>query len=70
MPDFKARIGREVPQEGKTRVVFSIRTSRGSRLEIDGVYDEAVVLAAWKFVCANDAKGNALPINVHQSQER
>ncbi|RQS39741.1 hypothetical protein [Burkholderia sp. Bp8990] len=54
--DFKARIGRDIPKEGETRVVFSIRTSRGNRLELDGLFDEAVVLKAWSELCANQAK--------------
>lgn len=61
--DFKARIGREVPPEGKTRVVFSIRTALGNRLELDGVYDEAVVLQAWKALHASGAEGNRSPID-------
>lgn len=56
MSDFKARLGREVPKENETRVVFSIRTSRGNRLELDGMFDEAAVLKAWSDLCANQAK--------------
>jgi len=56
MSEFKARIGREVPRENETRVVFSIRTSRNNRLELDGVFDEEVVLALWEQLCANQAK--------------
>lgn len=48
MSAFKATIGREVPKEGDTRVVFSIRTARGTRMELDGVFTEEIVLAAWK----------------------
>ncbi|WP_321878437.1 hypothetical protein [Paraburkholderia bannensis] len=51
MSDFKARLGRDVPKEGETRVVFSIRTSRNNRLELDGTFDEAVVLRLWKELC-------------------
>jgi hypothetical protein len=60
VPDFKARIGREVPKEGETRVVFSILTARGTRMEIDGTYPEAVVLEAWAkfFKDASAAKGS------------
>jgi hypothetical protein len=47
MSDFKARIGREVPAAGKTRIVFSIRTARGTRMELEGTFTEGVVLDAW-----------------------
>ncbi|WP_322068963.1 hypothetical protein [Paraburkholderia bannensis] len=56
MSDFKARLGREVPKESETRVVFSIRTSKNNRLELDGMFDEAVVLKIWGELCANQAQ--------------
>ncbi|WP_175837084.1 hypothetical protein [Burkholderia anthina] len=56
MSDFKARIGRELPKENETRVVFSIRTSLGNRLEIDGTFDECVVLKLWTELHQNQAK--------------
>ncbi|MDN8066294.1 hypothetical protein [Burkholderia vietnamiensis] len=58
MSDFKARIGRDIPKEGETRAVFSIRTSRGNRLEMYGLFDEAIVMKAWRELCANLAKRN------------
>lgn len=60
MSDFKARLGREVPKENETRVVFSIRTSRNNRLELEGTFDEAVVLRLWSELNANQAK-RAMP---------
>jgi hypothetical protein len=63
MTDFKARIGREVPPDGKTRVVFSIRTARGNRLELDGVFDEEAVLEAWqKLHAALSKQGKAVKL--------
>lgn len=56
MSEFKARIGREVPKENETRLVFSIRTSRGNRMELDGTFDEAVVLRLWTELHENQAK--------------
>jgi hypothetical protein len=54
--DFKARIGREVPKAGETRVVFSIRTARGTRMELDGTFNEEAVLKAWKDLHADLSK--------------
>lgn len=62
MPDFKARIGREVPKQGEVRVVFSIRTSSGSRLELNGTYTERSVQVALAALHGNDraaAKGES-----------
>jgi hypothetical protein len=56
MSDFKARLGRDLPKDGTTRVVFSIRTSRGNRLELDGTFEEEIVLKVWRELCANQAK--------------
>jgi len=54
MPEFKARIGREVPKQGETRVVFSIRTADGSRLEVNGTYPEQRVSAALAALYGDD----------------
>ncbi|HDR9163636.1 TPA: hypothetical protein QDB28_004040 [Burkholderia vietnamiensis] len=54
--EFKARIGRDVPKQGEIRVVFSMRTARGNRLELDGVFDEEVALKAWSDLYANQVK--------------
>lgn len=56
MAEFKARIGREVPKDGETRVVFSIRTARGTRMELEGTFSEEVVLDAWKGLHADLSK--------------
>ncbi|BAO88965.1 hypothetical protein [Caballeronia cordobensis] len=56
MSQFKASIGRDVPKTGDTRVVFSIRTARGTRMELDGTFTEDVVLAAWKAMHEDMAK--------------
>ncbi|WP_250502789.1 hypothetical protein [Caballeronia sp. AZ7_KS35] len=56
MSQFKASIGRDVPKAGDTRVVFSIRTARGIRMELDGTFTEDVVLAAWKAMHEDMAK--------------
>jgi hypothetical protein len=56
MADFKARIGREVPKEGETRVVFSIRTARGTRMELEGTFNEEAVLKAWQDLHADLSK--------------
>ena len=56
MSDFKARIGREVPKEGETRVVFSIRTARGTRMELEGTFNEETVLKAWQELHADLSK--------------
>jgi hypothetical protein len=42
MAAFNVSIGREVPKEGDTCVVFSIRTARGTRMELDGTFTQAV----------------------------
>lgn len=44
---FNASMPRAKVPEGKTHVVFSIKTCRGSRLELDGEYDEAEILKMW-----------------------
>jgi hypothetical protein len=56
MADFKARIRREVPKEGETRVVFSIRTARGTRMELEGTFNEETVLKAWQELHADLSK--------------
>jgi hypothetical protein len=56
MSQFKASIGRDIPKAGDTRVVFSIRTARGTRMELDGTFTEDVVLAAWKAMHEDMAK--------------
>lgn len=63
MADFKARIGREVPKEGETRVVFSIRTARGTRMELDGTFNEEAVLKAWQDLHADlSRRGGAVKL--------
>lgn len=54
--EFKARMPRETPPPARTHVVFSIKTCRGSRLELDGEYDEAAILKLWGELCKLDAK--------------
>jgi hypothetical protein len=54
--EFRARMPRDIPKEGRTRVVFSIKTSRGNRLELDGEYDEAEILKLWTALCGLKGK--------------
>jgi hypothetical protein len=59
MSDFKASMPRQTPPQGRTTVVFSIKTARGTRLELAGEYDEDGVLALWKGLIALDGKKKA-----------